>query len=99
MSQEWIELKTGKEVFSRADEGWEIEHRLEPHGFWCGWDGKWWDKGYQFRGRPPQPKRRTVKSLCWRNRVNGSLIWKDDKIDEKWWERFPAGDITGEVGE
>ena len=42
---------------------------------------------------------KTVKSLCWRNSEDGYLIWRlpVDRPAPDVWQRFPAGDIEGEV--
>jgi len=99
MSTEWIELKTGKEVFDRAAEGWEIE--LLNADIWTKWGVASWSAGWKFRGRPPQPKTKTVTSECWRNSISGNLCWAlpSSTITEKNWQRFSAGDIAGEVEE
>ena len=99
MTQKWIEIKGLQRIAKAQADGLEIEHRFEqPHGLWCAWNGRWWDGRYQFRARPPQPKIKKVKSLCWRNSENGALVWLD-KVADSWWQRFPAGDIEGEVEE
>ena len=41
---------------------------------------------------------KTIKSLCWRNKDSGYLLWRDTEAnlgDE--FQRFPAGDIEGKV--
>lgn len=99
---DWTELKTGKEVFDRQAEDWEIEifnyHKqvFEP------WDGCTWAVERKYCGRPKQPRKVVVTSECWRNRHNGQLAWRVESCgwatsDE--WKRFPAGDIVGEVEE
>ena len=41
---------------------------------------------------------KTVKSLCWRDPENGLLTWRSNGIPcAEEWQRFPAGDIEGEV--
>ena len=43
---------------------------------------------------------KTVKSLCWRHKASGSLAWGVFDAEElNNWQRFPAGDIEGEVEE
>ena len=46
-----------------------------------------------------KPKTVKVKSLCWRSTVSGSLIWylENGKPSQEQWQRFPSGDISGEV--
>lgn len=100
MTTDWIELKTGKEAFDRAAEGWEIEILVLRHG-WEKWGGRFWYADGQFRGRPPQPKTKVVTSECWRHYANGELAWKNPglRFNDSLWQRFPAGDITGEVND
>jgi hypothetical protein len=50
---------------------------------WSPWSGTFWVAGTHYRGRPKQP----VTSECWRHKQHGG------------WQRFPEGDITGEVEE
>lgn len=100
MTTEWIELKTGKEVFDRAANWWEIEVGPE-YGPWRKWIGRSWSQECHYRGRPPQPKTKVVTSECWRNKEHGDLTWRSPDYgglrDD--WQRFPAGDITGEVSD
>ena len=43
------------------------------------------------------PAKVQVKSLCWRE-AGGNLTWRNEGAEvAKCWERFPAGDIEGEV--
>lgn len=43
------------------------------------------------------PAKVQVKSLCWRE-AGGNLTWRNEGAEvAKCWERFPAGDLTGEV--
>jgi hypothetical protein len=96
MNNEWINLTTGKEVFDRQAEGWEIEVKWGTS--WHTWDGNGWVMHAQYRGRPKQPKPKIVTSECWRHKNNGGLTW-GRHVDTTSWQRFPAGDITGEVEE
>lgn len=46
-----------------------------------------------------KPAKVLVKSICWRH-TSGRFIWGDDKCDptnSAGYQRFPAGDIEGEV--
>jgi hypothetical protein len=101
MSTKWIELKTGKEVFDRDAEGWEIEICKDAAtDLWVRWGGKCWYESAKYHGRPPQPKTKTVTSECWRNGCNGNLAWTNPEYQKAdGWQRFPAGDITGEVSD
>jgi len=100
MTTDWIELKTGKEAFDRAAEGWEIEILVLRHG-WEKWGGRFWYADGQFRGRPPQPKTKVVISECWRHKESGALVWRlpGYVLDSPSWQRFPAHDKTGEVSD
>ena len=41
---------------------------------------------------------KTVKLLCWRDPEGGLLTWRSNGIPcAEEWQRFPAGDIEGEV--
>jgi hypothetical protein len=99
---EWTELKDLQAVAKAQADGWEIELR---HAYgWHIWEGETWKAGWKFRGRPAQLKTRTVTSECWRCKSDGQLIWRSaDKAScfnwDAHWQRFPAGDITGEVEE
>lgn len=45
-----------------------------------------------------QPTTKRVKSLCWRDSVDGELKWTDEGINKEGrWKRFPIGDLEGEV--
>jgi hypothetical protein len=47
---------------------------------------------------PTKPAMKKVKSLCYRDRDDGDLLWRSDGHNyPKSWQRFPAGDIEGEV--
>jgi hypothetical protein len=94
---EWINLTTGKEVFDRQAEGWEIE--FEGVDGWYPWKGITWSFIGKYRGRPKQPKPRIVTSECWRNKRDGSLIWDNTVKNAAGWQRFPVGDLTGEVAD
>jgi hypothetical protein len=104
MSNEWIELTDIVSVATAQANGWEIEVQTDvgndKYCPWKAWDGKHWCAHYFYRGRPKQPKKVTVTSLCWRNKVTGSLNWLLPNDDmPKNWQRFPVGDLTGEVEE
>ena len=45
-----------------------------------------------------QPTTKRVKSLCWRDSVDGELKWTDEGINKEGrWKRFPIGDLEGDV--
>jgi len=95
--------------FNWTGEVWEAEciYRGRPkHPELCGaWAGNGLcilPKGHNM-GKADIPKnhksgKRTVTSECWRNKQHGGLSWGTGYTNE-WWQRFPAGDITGEVEE
>lgn len=99
MNTEWTPLDGLKDVSDAEQAGWEIE--VKGSSGWCHWNGTSWSAVWDMRGRPKQPKKIiTVTSLCWRNKRDGNLCWysygNEPSSD---WQRFPAGDITGEVEE
>ena len=101
MTTEWIELKTLQDVAKAQADGWEIE--IDQGDGWERWAETIWSDDWEFRARPAQPKTKIVKSLCMRYRANGNLVWIDssrpEAVDTDVWQRFPAGDIEGEVME
>ena len=100
MNNEWIELNDMQAVALAKAEGWEIQCSCSEESVWNAWFGNIWFSEYKYRGRPPQPKKRIVKSLCWRNKKDGgSLVWCDETSGyvNDVWQRFPAGGIEGEV--
>jgi hypothetical protein len=99
MTTAWTELKTGKEVFDRQAEGWEIEYKTYRDE-WCRWIGSVWDSSITYQGRPAQSKPKIVTSECWRNTKYGSLAWADPEQGDfgDGWERVPSWDFKdGEV--
>ena len=94
---EWIELKDLQVVAKAQADGWEIElyNGLDQ---WVSWNGSVWSASCCFRGRPPQPQTKKVKSICWRGKVEGGLYWTNpERTSVPSYQRFPAGDIEGEV--
>lgn len=62
---EWLDLATMEDVVRAKVEGWEIEVDIGP--CWEGWTGKAWLEYMSYRGRPKQPKTKTItlrKALC-----------------------------------
>ena len=95
---EWTELKDLQAVADAQVAGWEIQF-LDDWNKWLDWAGEGWDSTTKYVGRPAQPKKVVVTSECWRNRVYGTLHWIDPSRETPRtdWQRFPAGDLTGEV--
>lgn len=98
--QEWKDLPDLQWVATAQAEGWEIEVCVD-RTLWLHWDGEFWLDRNQYRGRPKQPKKTTVTSECWRWKTGGDLSWNTPNAERpsEGWQRFPAGDITGEVEE
>ena len=99
MNKEWIKLNDIQSVAMAQANGWEIEALASDCG-WYPWIGASWAMNTGYRGRPRQPKKATVTSECWRDKISGTLHWQKYGHSVKPdWQRFPAGDITGEVEE
>jgi len=103
-TQDWKNLTTLQAVAKAQADGWEIEIQADPGNDkfypWKRWNEVGWHSRALYRGRPKQPKTRTVTSECWRHKDSGDLTWRDAGRDLLYdWQRFPAGDITGEVTE
>lgn len=100
MTYEWVELNDIGAVAIAQGKGWEIEFQSDPGNDkycpWLEWCGNAWRKNYLYRGRPKQPKKVIVTSECWRHKHHHGLSWAED-LNAEYWQRFPAGDITGEV--
>lgn len=97
MSEEWKELPTIGDVACALADGMEIEYQqaMNAHS-WNPWDGFTWYHDCKYRARP-RKETKLVKSLCWRE-AGGNLTWRNEGAEMvKCWERFPAGDIEGEV--
>jgi hypothetical protein len=100
MTDNWKDLKDMFDVSSAQANGWEIQVK-DGDGYWVPWSGNDWDIGNLYRGRPPQPKTRTVTLEMWMHTESGStttrLAGNTDFEGLPNWARFPAGDIAGEV--
>lgn len=100
MTTEWRDLPTMADVAAAQAAGDEIQaNHTDRDTYWIEWVGVRWFAETRYRARPRQPKMKKVKSLCWRDE-SGDLTWTDEGIGfttESGWQRFPAGDIEGEV--
>jgi hypothetical protein len=97
MNEEWIELDDIEALAIAQGKGWEIEIYLPSIEKWEKWTGITWAVYRNYRGRSA-PKKVTVTSECWRHRQHHGLSWGGG-VNTEYWQRFPAGDITGEVEE
>lgn len=98
-NNDWVELKTGKEVFDRHAENWEIQ-RLNATNppTWAQWSGATWCSPDCFRGRPRQPKVKEVKMLCYY--TSDQLLWIPAELKaQKSWIRQPHLDMIAKVPE
>ena len=98
---DWKEITDPEELFRLKREGWEIEFANSGGQLFAKWSGLAWHADRQFHARPRQPKMKKVKSQCWRNMATGNCTWAAEHCDmsNEYWQRFPAGDIEGEVPE
>lgn len=97
-TENWTDLPTLQYVANAQANGWEIEVKYEFYD-WGDWDGNEWRHGWQFRGRPRQPKMKEVKSCCWRYK-DGGLVWRDERYALPLpWIRQPHLDMTTKVPE
>jgi len=95
MTTEWIEL-TDLQAAGHLVDGWEIEFRFNWTE-WKSWDGECWTNETHFRGRPKQPKMKTVKMLCYLI-DNHRLNWLTENAATTYGMiRVPAEDKTIEV--
>ncbi len=102
MTTDWTELKDLQALALAQADGWEIEAYSED--LWVPWNGRVWHSAIPYRGRLRPPRKIVVTSECWRNKINGGTLTRAPGYNEYLkrdpsWQRFPAGDITGEVEE
>jgi hypothetical protein len=96
MSNEWKPLEDLTDVGWAQANKWEIQ-RLVTGGYgWVPWDGKTWAINAQYRGRPAQPKKVTVKLLGWLA-PSGLLYHATADYTQGDWKRVPSEDKTVEV--
>ena len=92
----WKEITDPEELFRLKREGWEIQLWHHPSVAWFGWPGLKWDILSKFRARPPQPKMKKMKMLCYL--AVQQLVWRfDDYKCPDSWIRIPAEDKEIEV--
>ena len=101
MSNEWQDLPNMAAVCAVQADRWYIEVK-ESDGTWIPWLGNVWSASLDYRGRPKQPKTEKVTLECWMHGSTGSTCTRkaelnDDLKTNGCWQRFPAGDIEGEV--
>jgi hypothetical protein len=99
MNIEWQDLPTMRDVAYAQDNWWEIRVFNCLSKTWVAWNGKFWDCQGKYHGHPKQPKKDTVTSECYRHRQYGWITHENNRKNSTDWQRFPAGDITGEVEE
>ena len=99
---EWEVITDPEKLFHLHKAEWEIQIQSDAgNDKYCPfkeWDGRHWNTGYLFRGRPPKPKMRRVKMECFS--INGELRWRDEKLSIlDGWLRQPHLDKIAEVPE
>lgn len=103
--KDWKPLNGIVETAKAMMAGMEIEVFHDALG-WLPWVATTWYANSSYRARPrkPEPKEqiqpttKRVKSLCWRDSVDGELKWTDEGINKEGrWKRFPIGDLEGDV--
>ena len=99
-TENWIDLNDIQAVAIAQSEGWEIEIQSDAgNDKYCpfkAWDGRHWNTGYLFRGRPRQPKMKEVKMLCFL--IDGELRWRNENLSVlQSWVRQPHLDTIAVV--
>lgn len=91
---EWIELNGIVAVSEAQVKSWEIEAKV--FGVWECWQGKVWSANSEYRGRPKQSKRTTIKLLAWFD--GDCLSWQREGLPAlAGWHRIPSEDKSIEV--
>lgn len=84
MNSEWKDLPNMEDVARAKVEGWEIEHAPGANKtMWSPWSGLTWHSDRPFRGRPKQPKTKTItlrKALF----LSGPVGYWTTDCDEKY---------------
>ena len=76
MSTEWQDLPNRYDVYTAQADNWEIQSH-GGSGFWIPWNGDSWNVEWYFRGRPKQPKTKTVKLVAY-IMANGIFRWVEE---------------------
>jgi hypothetical protein len=97
-TQEWKDLPDMWSVALAQADGWEIEVHNPTYACWNEWEGTRWSGSAVYRGRPKQPKTRTVKLLGWLTASGQLTHWRDSVVMPEW-KRVPAEDKVIEVEE
>ena len=103
-TENWIDLNDLQAVACAQADRWEIQIQSDAgNDKYCPfkeWDGRHWNTGYLFRGRPRQPKMKEVKMLCYLFNDH-YLIWnsEDKNITSLQMIRQPHLDMTAKVPE
>lgn len=98
MTSEWKDITNPEELFKLKREGWEID--IYASLGWGTWNGTMWQEDLKFRARPPQPKVKRVKMLCYLFN-NRYLAWykEDEMLHTQLWIRQPKLDLEAEFEE
>ena len=95
MTTEWRDLPTMADVAAAQTAGDEIHFLGVGCTEWVAWDGAVWRDDWLFRARPPQPKMKKVKMLCFYN--GKELFWAESGSGYPYRCRIPAEDKEIEV--
>ena len=96
MKPEWKYLTDIELVAHAKSLGWEIQVCI-CNVQWFPWEGKVWEQQKAYRGRPYQPKTKTIKMGAYFDGV--TLFWYNETypLIDKRWTRIPSEDKTIEV--
>ena len=98
METEWQALPNLASVCAVQADGWDIESRTLAVPEWKPWDGHVWKSFMDFRGRPKQPKTKTIKLEGWLDfRSELHLVVAGHESGFTKWLRVPSEDKTVEV--
>lgn len=92
---EWSMLPDMTAVAVAKEKGWEIEVNHLCEEDWAKWSGEYWCIDDQFRGRPAQPKTRTLTIHCYY--TGNGLVWSEVASPD--WVRISSEDKAIEVPE
>ena len=86
----WERITDPKELFRLYEKNWDIE--VTAGTVWVPWDGKVWNSSWSFRARPPKPKTKQVKMLCYYSAL--SIVWRTEDYEAPAsWIRQPNLDM------